>query len=240
MKRLLIYTSGESTAESFQHGKGKWQGWDIWVLGGTAPEAPLASRGKIQARAIGDRLLHLINQGELNPATATACVSDEAAAMQTADIALHTAGLAISVALDPRLREINYGSLSGKPVFGWTMGNSGALERVIDLPNEVQYPPTGNEIISAVTHRVQEALGATMDALPEDGTGLVIGHADALYHTLKHLGAKIWVSGPPHRPHAAESRISVVGEALHVDYADLPVQKSPNPDMSYARYQAPA
>jgi len=134
-------------------------------------DPPLSPAGREQAKELGER-----RQGQ--EIDAVLC-SDLRRAVETAEIAF---GATISVHPDPRLREYNYGTLTGSPP---ELINT-------ERPHRVDTPFPEGESLRDVTQRVRDFL----DDLARDWDGkcvLVIGHGAtkrALHHLLAGMSVE--------------------------------------------------
>jgi alpha-ribazole phosphatase/probable phosphoglycerate mutase len=125
----------------------------------------LSERGRVLARELGER-----RRGD---GIATVYSSDLRRAVETAEIAFSGSG--ISVRLDPRLRECDYGELTGMP-----------SERLrAEVPGRVDTPYPGGESYRQVVERMREFLD---DLLPRHGGQrvLLVSHAAPRW-ALQHL-----------------------------------------------------
>ena len=140
-------------------------------------EGQLSEEGRRLARRLGERRL-----GEWID---TVYTSDLGRAIETAELAFGDSG--IPIRLDARLRECNYGSLSG-PVF----------EVVRERIKRIDEPFPGGESYRQTVERMRSFLG---DIAIEHGSGriVVIGHSAtrwALDHLLKGVSLAVLVGTP--------------------------------------------
>jgi broad specificity phosphatase PhoE len=150
-----------------------------WLASGWI-DGRLSPAGKRQARELGDR--------RASDELAAVFTSDLGAAVETAQIAFGSRG--IPIFHDWRLRECDYGVLSGEPV--------AKVEAV--RAEHVYEPFPGGESYSEVVVRVRSFLH---DLLPSfaDTTIAVVGHSAtqwALQHVLEGTPLQELVEGPFH------------------------------------------
>jgi len=127
-------------------------------------DAALSGLGREQARELGER-----RRGD--EIDAVFC-SDLRRALETAEVAF---GDSIAITADPRLRECDYGTMTGFP----------AAQIAAERPRRVAVPFPEGESLREVAARVRSFLGDV--ALDWDGQRvLVIGH-NATFVSLEHL-----------------------------------------------------
>ena len=141
-------------------------------------EGQLSEEGRRLARRLGER-----RRGEWID---TVYTSDLGRAIETAELAFGDSG--IPIRLDARLRECNYGSLNGAPVF--------EVER--QRIKRIDEPFPGGESYRQTVERMRSFLG---DVAVEHGSGriVVIGHSAtrwALDHLLKGVPLAVLVGAP--------------------------------------------
>jgi broad specificity phosphatase PhoE len=141
-------------------------------------EGQLSGEGRRLARRLGER-----RRGERIDAVYT---SDLGRAVETAELAFGDSG--IPIRQDARLRECNYGSLNGCPVF--------EVER--ERTRRIDEPFPGGESYRQAVERMRSFLG---DVAVEQGSGriVVIGHSAtrwALDHLLKGVPLEVLVGAP--------------------------------------------
>jgi broad specificity phosphatase PhoE len=141
-------------------------------------EGQLSEEGRRLARRLGER-----RRGERIDAVDT---SDLGRAVETAELAFGDSG--IPIRQDARLRECNYGSLNGCPVF--------EVER--ERTRRIDEPFPGGESYRQAVERMRSFLG---DVAVEQGSGriVVIGHSAtrwALDHLLKGVPLEVLVGAP--------------------------------------------
>ena len=141
-------------------------------------EGQLSEEGRRLARRLGER-----RRGEWID---TVYASDLGRAIETAELAFGDSG--IPIRRDARLRECNYDSLNGGPVF--------EVER--ERIKRIDEPFPGGESYRQTVERMRSFLG---DVALEHGSGriVVIGHSAtrwALDHLLKGLPLEVLVGAP--------------------------------------------
>lgn len=148
-----------------RHGESDWNA-ERRIQGHT--DRPLSGRGRAQARALAaelsDEPLDAVYTSDLTRARETA----EAIAEQRR----------LAVAVDPRLRERNFGSWEG-------LTDDEALAR---FPEAAEEPWGDGETVEAMTDRVLEALQAIAARHP-GGRALVVSHGGPLRAVLRRCGA---------------------------------------------------
>ncbi|MEW6443653.1 MAG: histidine phosphatase family protein [bacterium] len=126
-------------------------------------DVPLSERGEEQARALGTTL-------ERVPLSGVYC-SDLRRAIETAERIAEPHR--ISVQPDPRLREMNQGSLEGKGLQDLVREHPGLLERWMADPADIPMP--GGESLRSAQSRAWEAILEIIEK-HRDGTAAVVGH----------------------------------------------------------------
>jgi len=133
------------------------------TFGSSAPESPLTELGGPEhARAIGQRLLYLVDKGAIQAENLSARTSGELRAQTTMALALAQAGLQLTVAHDNGLNEYNYGSRGHGPKVMYTPGNSGILEKLGNpstlatiLDGDGEIIPAGSAAVSVVEYALR-------------------------------------------------------------------------------------
>ncbi len=115
-----------------------------WISGWT--DVPLTDEGRRQARGLAERVANL-------PPLAGVLSSDLARAWNTAEVVARKCGL--ELIRDPRLRERNYGALTGTPYGG---GDGWTAERVRLVRGGEGYAPEGGETLQQLRRRIADAI----------------------------------------------------------------------------------
>jgi broad specificity phosphatase PhoE len=159
---LTVVRHGQTSANA----EGRFQGQS---------ELPLDATGRAQARALGAHLASL--------AFSFAVASDLARATATAEAIVASRG--ISLELDRRWREMNFGAWEGLTWAEIVARNPELKEKPANAPRF--YTPQGGESFDSVCDRVADAVAAIGERTPEGAQVLVVTHAGPLHALLRVL-----------------------------------------------------
>ena len=234
MKSVFLYTAGASEAER-PYLK---DGWSVYVKGGSNPEAALAlPNGIQQAQAIGQRWAYLRQRGIVDSETVVAS-SAELSARGTLEIALGAAGLELPTQSDPRLNEIDNGSLRTWPIYKVGMSNGGMAFYAPKSPEPWRIEKSGAEPPQKVILRMQAVLDELTRPLPKNGTALAVSHPQAINHTGTAIGGfrrPLWsLSSWAHASETLLIRPESEDAPWQLQYLHLPLIEEANPPIRMA------
>jgi broad specificity phosphatase PhoE len=175
---LIAVRHGESTGNVAREAAEAEQA-EIITIDRRDPDVPLSPRGRDQAEAVGR---WLAGRGDGRPVDAV-WSSPFTRARETADIALATAGLAIPVHLDERLRDRELGVLDRLTWRGVAARYPDEAVRRRWL-GKLYYRPPGGESWSDVALRLRSFLGELVAAAPP--VVMIFAH-DAVIMLLRYV-----------------------------------------------------
>jgi broad specificity phosphatase PhoE len=166
-----------------RHGETDWNTQNL-IMG--QRDLPLNANGRAQAALTASRLAQI---------PFTACYSsDLCRAFETAKIILQGRGLAISVSVDQRLREINYGVFEGTTAKEWpTLFPHDFTHYQAD---PLRHSPTNGESRLQLMARIDSFLTDLINANSENETILVLTHGGTLTALFNLLLAKETAAEP--------------------------------------------
>jgi broad specificity phosphatase PhoE len=179
MTELILVRHGESEGNIAREAAEAEQADEI-LIDQRDPDVPLSGRGRSQAEAVGHWLTEL--SGERRPSVAWC--SPYTRARQTAELALATAGMQVSLHVDERLRDRELGILDRLTSRGVTARYPDEARRRRYL-GKMYYRPPGGESWADMALRLRSFL-ADLDRAHEAGCGLVVCH-DAVILVLRYI-----------------------------------------------------